>query len=84
MKKSLLIILTLTLFVVSGCQQLFSDANNAKTEAEKLYKETAEDVENAKNKVIETKAEIDEKIDAVEEKIDQIEDAADAIKKVTE
>ncbi len=74
MKKILITSLTLSaLILIAGCQQ----ADQLKSDAEKIYDDTSKTAGDLTNQAIETK-------EAVEEKAQQAQEAADALKKLAE
>ena len=70
MKKTL-IILTISLLILSGCQ-LFDDVQNS-------YNNVVTEAALVKDKAIETKASIEEKVQKVQDAADAVQEAADAL-----
>ena len=64
------------LVVLSGCQQLKETAQTLRTEGEKTINDLSQQVDTAKNKIIETKM-------AIELKSQQVVNATDAVNKLT-
>jgi cell division protein FtsB len=72
MKKTAFLTLfaTLTVFALTGCQQLQDQADKVKTDVTRSYESTSQEVVKTKNQI--------------DKKVKEVNDAAAAIKKVTE
>ena len=72
----------IAMLFLSGCEQFKQTAQNLRTEGEKAVGNITKEAEDAKNKVLETKAAIDTKAQQLKDAADAMKNAADAMNKL--
>ncbi|MBP7898471.1 hypothetical protein KAZ92_00785 [Candidatus Gracilibacteria bacterium] len=74
MKTSFFILLVASSLLVSGCSQLESFRTNVQQGASSAAKEAQKQVENTKTSILETKQDIDRKIQKVQNVVNAVDD----------
>ena len=73
MKNKLTLALTIIAIIsLCGCQQMKEQATNLRSQADKIAKDTANNINSAKASVIDAKAQIDNKVKQVKNASDSI------------
>ena len=81
-KKIALFSTVIFVLMLFGCQQVSDQALQVKGEAEKKINDIATQYENARNQVLETKAQVDEKVEDVKNAATAVQGAVDAVGKI--